>query len=187
MGPIEILEREWPVITGAPFLSIGGAVVLMIVFFTIGWKLKGAIDSGELRGINQRLQLAQEKETEVTRSVGEVKDQVQLLTSQVMAHAIPATIQATAGSTISTIDRTLTTTAQLSEILLFNDDGVVGRPTRLRFHGDHIVGSKPIQGTSVPGDDKPFDIQEKYLVVSVALVLPPRLSDNAPGASRVHA
>ena len=58
MDVIGILEREWPVITAAPVIVIGGAVIIAGLAAVGAWKLKGSIDGGEIRELKAQVDTA---------------------------------------------------------------------------------------------------------------------------------
>jgi hypothetical protein len=58
MDVIGILEREWPVITAAPIIVIGGAVIIAGLAAVGAWKLKGSIDGGEIRELKAQVDTA---------------------------------------------------------------------------------------------------------------------------------
>jgi hypothetical protein len=54
MDVIGILEQEWPVITAAPVIVIGGAIIIAVLTAIGAWKLKGSIDGGEIRELKAK-------------------------------------------------------------------------------------------------------------------------------------
>jgi len=58
MDVIGILEREWPVITAAPVIVIGGAVIIAGLAAVGAWKLKDSIDGGEIRELKAQVDTA---------------------------------------------------------------------------------------------------------------------------------
>jgi hypothetical protein len=58
MDVIGIFEREWPVITAAPVIVIGGAIVIAGLAAIGAWKLKGSIDRGEIREFKAQVDTA---------------------------------------------------------------------------------------------------------------------------------
>src|SRR5450759_1724003 len=58
MDVIGILEREWPVITAAPVIVIGGAIIIAGLAAIGGWKLKGAIDGREIKELKAKADTA---------------------------------------------------------------------------------------------------------------------------------
>ena len=58
MDVIGIFEREWPVITAAPVIVIGGAVIIAGLAAVGAWKLKGSIDGGEIRELKAQVDTA---------------------------------------------------------------------------------------------------------------------------------
>ena len=90
----DILQKEWPFIAGAPVIAIGGGLILLTVAFTAAWKLKSAIDDGQIKQrdaemsvFNARLLLAKEREQAVQMAREEVEKQVQELKAQITAGA----------------------------------------------------------------------------------------------------
>jgi hypothetical protein len=58
MDVIGIFEREWPVITAAPVIVIGGAIIIAGLAAIGGWKLKGAIDGREIKELKAKADTA---------------------------------------------------------------------------------------------------------------------------------
>ena len=94
MEIFDILQREWPLIAGAPVIAIGGGLILLTAAFAVAWKLKSAIDDGQLRQRdaefsvgNARLLLAKEQEQAVQKASEEVEKQVKQLKAQITAGA----------------------------------------------------------------------------------------------------
>jgi FtsZ-binding cell division protein ZapB len=82
----DILAKEWPLIADAPIIAIGGSLILLAVAFTGAWRLKNAIDDGQLKEqdaridtLKERLQLAAEREQAVQKAREELEKQVQEL------------------------------------------------------------------------------------------------------------
>jgi hypothetical protein len=80
---LDLLAREWPLIANAPVLAIGGSLILLMAGWSVGWKLKGAIDDGEVRAANARMELAADRERDVRekldllqRAFRELRDKV---------------------------------------------------------------------------------------------------------------
>jgi hypothetical protein len=48
MDVMGILYRESPVITSAPVIVIGGAIIIAVIAAIVAWKLKASIDGGEI-------------------------------------------------------------------------------------------------------------------------------------------
>lgn len=54
-----ILYRESPVITGAPVIVIGGAIIIVVITAIVAWKLKASIDGGEMSELQARVDRAE--------------------------------------------------------------------------------------------------------------------------------
>lgn len=68
MEILDILQREWPLIAAAPVIAMGGALIVFLAAFTVAWKLKSAIDEGQINArngqidaLNERLLLAKDR------------------------------------------------------------------------------------------------------------------------------
>jgi hypothetical protein len=84
---LDILSREWPLISGAPVLVIGGGAILVIAAFTIAWMLKTSIDDGELRGYKAQLDLTKQREAYAKDKQDELEKQVADLKAKIAANA----------------------------------------------------------------------------------------------------
>jgi uncharacterized protein involved in exopolysaccharide biosynthesis len=87
MDVFDLLAREWPLITGAPVLAIGGGVLLAGAAFIAAWKLKGSIDDGELRAYRAQLQLAKDREADAKEKRDDYEKQVADLKAKAAAGA----------------------------------------------------------------------------------------------------
>ena len=90
--------QEWPFISGAPHLAIGGAIVIALaVWALVSWAYRRKIamlkaESGAWEG---RLAFAHEREAVVSQKRNELEATVQLLSNQTTANATAEEIAAT--------------------------------------------------------------------------------------------
>jgi hypothetical protein len=91
---------EWPLISSAPHLAIGGAIaVALVVWALVSWGYRRQINAlrAESGARNARLALAREREAFVSQKRNELEATVQLLNNQTTtntaADAIAATTQ----------------------------------------------------------------------------------------------
>jgi hypothetical protein len=96
MDILDILNREWPLIVGAPVLAIGGGVILFGVGCTFAWRLKSSIDDGQVRArqaetdaykaqvalAKQREAVAKEKQDELEKQVADLETKIAANTSR---------------------------------------------------------------------------------------------------------
>ena len=90
--------REWPLISDAPHLAIGGAIVIaLVVWALVSWayRRKIAILKAESGAWEARLVFAREREAVVSEKRNELEATVQLLSNQTTANATAQEIAAT--------------------------------------------------------------------------------------------
>jgi hypothetical protein len=79
-------DKEWPVITGAPHIVIGGALALIAIVFLIvrwGYSREVAGQKAQIATLNERLHLASDEQVAVTRQVTMLTSQVSKLEQQI--------------------------------------------------------------------------------------------------------
>src|SRR5262245_25113274 len=112
--------QEWPLISNAPHLAIGGAIGIALVVWTLvssAYRRRIARLRGESGAWKTRFSLAREWEAVVLQKRNELEATVQILNNQITANAPAAEIAATT-QRVAMVGRELTSAnAALSEAL----------------------------------------------------------------------
>jgi hypothetical protein len=160
MEIFNILQKEWPLIAGAPILAIGGALILLVAAFTIAWKLKGAIDDGQIKErdakidtLNERLLFAGEREQAVQKAREELEKQVQELKRQVTAGAPKETLAPITARVDTALGDFRSANNELQKALVMID----GRPAEYEVRGDRLLIKHPGGGPPVVVPRRPRD------------------------------
>ncbi|MGA8691656.1 MAG: hypothetical protein WB662_17575 [Methyloceanibacter sp.] len=114
-------SREWPLISGAPHLAIGGAIVIALaVWAFVSSVYRRQIDrlKTESGTCEARLSLAHHREAVVSQKRNELEATVKLLNNQITANAAADEIAATT-QRVATVSRELASAnSALSEALI---------------------------------------------------------------------
>jgi hypothetical protein len=120
--------REWPLISGAPPLVIGGAIVIaMAVWALTSWVYRRQINGlkAENGAWKARLSLAHDREALILQKRNELEATVQLLNNQTAANATTDEIAATRQRVTMLARELAAANSALSEALTVPDDGRV--------------------------------------------------------------
>jgi hypothetical protein len=101
--------HEWPLISSAPHLAIGGAIVIALAVWGLvsqAYRRKIAVLRAESGAWEARFSFAREKEAVVSQKRNELEATVQLLNNQIAANAATDEIAATT-QRITTVAREL--------------------------------------------------------------------------------
>jgi hypothetical protein len=104
-------DREWPVITAAPHIVLWGTVIIIaVVFFVVRWGYSREVAGrkAETAVLNERLRLAADEQTAVTRELDRLKQNFAKLDQQIergMPVAGLASATATVSGTIGDLSR----------------------------------------------------------------------------------
>jgi hypothetical protein len=113
--------QEWPLISGAPHLVIGGAIVIaMAVWALVSWAYRRQMDGlkAESGAWEARLSLAHDREAVVSQKRNELEATVQLLNNQITAKAATDEIAATTQSVTMIARELASANSALSEALI---------------------------------------------------------------------
>ena len=117
---ITFWTQEWPLISNAPHLAIGGAIVIALVVWTLVssvYRRRIARLRAESGAWEARFSLAHDREAVVSQTRNELEATVQLLNNQITANAAADIIAATT-QRVTTVGRELASAnSALSEAL----------------------------------------------------------------------
>ncbi len=145
MDIFDILQKEWPLVAGAPVIAIGGALTLFTAAFTMAWKLKSAIDDGQIKTLSARLLLAADREQAVRNAREELEKQVQELKAQITAGASQEALAPITARVDTALGVFVSANNELQKAFVT----IEGKPVEYEDRGDHLVIRHPDGGPRI--------------------------------------
>ena len=152
MDVLDILQKEWPLVAGAPVIAIGGALILLTAAFTAAWNLRSAINDGQIKQrdalvdtLKERLLLATDREQAVQRAREELEKQVQELKAQIAAGASIEALTPITAKVDTALGVFRSANNELQKALVTID----GKPVECKDEGDHLLIEHPDGGPTI--------------------------------------
>jgi type VI protein secretion system component VasK len=137
---------EWPLISSAPHLAIGGALAIaLVVWALVSWNYRRQINAlkAESAARGARLASARKKEAVVSQKRNELEATVQLLNNQMTTITAPDTIAATTQSVAQIARELASSNIELSTVLRQGIDDVEERRAKVTLtSGDNPPGPR---------------------------------------------
>jgi hypothetical protein len=86
---LAFLEKEWAVLTGAPFLVTAWTAVTMFAAWRLAWKLKKEIDLGEVRNLQTQIAILKEREEYREEKFEDLERHIEKMRREVLRGASP--------------------------------------------------------------------------------------------------